>query len=78
MNTDGTGEFTVATANIVGSDWSPDGSMVCYAGNDASGWPGLWIVSVDPSAKGKKKVGTPLRARDGNDSYGPRLVAARK
>src|SRR5438552_251349 len=55
MDANGGGTFAVATAVFgVGSDWSFDGKMVCYVGNPQSppGPLGLWIVSVDPSAKG--------------------------
>jgi Tol biopolymer transport system component len=72
MDANGGGTFAVATAYRVGSDWSPDGKMVCFVG-DAISPPdplGLWIVSVDPSAKGKNKVGTPVLVSEG-DFYGP-------
>ncbi len=74
MDANGAGTFTVAPASgTVGSDWSPDGSMICYVSAALSppGPSGLWIVSVNPSAKGNKpKVGTPVHISDG-DFYGP-------
>jgi Tol biopolymer transport system component len=72
MDANGSGTFAVGTARGVGSDWSPDGRMVCYVGDPLSspGPAGLWIVSVDPSAKGNKKVGTPMLVSEG-DFYGP-------
>ncbi len=72
MDANGGGTFAVATADRVGADWSPDGSMICYVGDALSppGPQGLWLVSVDPSAKGIKKVGTPIHVSDG-DFYGP-------
>src|SRR5262245_13385964 len=72
MDANGAGTFTVTTVRgTVGSDWSPDGKFICYVGNAASppGPLGLWIVNVDPSAKGNKKVGTPMHISDG-DFYG--------
>jgi TolB protein len=46
--------------------------MICYVGDALSppGPLGLWIVSVDPSAKGNKRVGTPMHVSDG-DFYAP-------
>jgi Tol biopolymer transport system component len=72
MDANGRGTFAVATARAVGADWSPDGSMLCYVGDALSppGPAGLWIVSVNPSAKGKNKVGTPMHVSDG-DFYAP-------
>jgi Tol biopolymer transport system component len=56
----------------VGSDWSPAGDMVCYVADPVSppGPLGLWIVGVDPSAKGTRKSGTPVLVSQG-DFYGP-------
>lgn len=74
MDSDGGGEFRVADADQVSADWSPDGTMVCYVGYPESspGPRGLWVVSVDPLAKGKKavKVGTPVLLAEGH-FYGP-------
>jgi len=68
---DGGGTFAVATAHVVGADWSQGGDMICYVGDAPSppGGLGLYIVSVDPSAKGNKKVGTPVLVSTG-DFYG--------
>lgn len=72
MNADGSGAFVVATSTGgAGADWSPDGKMICYPGRDATGQWGLLAVSVDPSAKGKNKVGTPVLVWNGNNAYGP-------
>jgi Tol biopolymer transport system component len=73
MDANGGGIFAVAADwGDVGSDWSPDGSMICYVARSPSppGPLGLFIVSVDPSAKGNKKVGTPVCVSQG-DFYGP-------
>jgi len=73
MDANGGGTFVVATMVFgVGSDWSNDGKMVCYVGNPLSppGPLGLWVVSVDPTAKGNKKVGTPVLVSEG-DFYAP-------
>ena len=73
MDANGGGTFAVATGVFgVGSDWSNEGGMACYVGNPLSppGPLGLWIVSVDPSARGNKKVGTPMLVSQG-DFYGP-------
>jgi Tol biopolymer transport system component len=72
MDANGAGTFAVATARRVGADWSPNGRMVCYVGDSPSppGPSGLWILSVDLSAKGNKKVGTPVCVSQG-DFYGP-------
>lgn len=73
MGANGAGTFLVAAAPPnVGADWSPDGLAVCYVGHSPSppGPLGLFIVSVDPSAKGNKKVGTPVCVSQG-DFFGP-------
>jgi Tol biopolymer transport system component len=71
MNSDGSGAFVVAaSAGGAGADWSPDGTMVCYPGRDASGHWGLLVVSVDPSAR-RNKVGTPGLVWNGDNAYGP-------
>ncbi len=70
MDAGGGNSFRVADAERVSADWSPDGSMVCYVAYPAAspGPRGLWAVSVDPDAKGKKasKVGTPVHLADGH------------
>jgi Tol biopolymer transport system component len=61
MDANGGGTFAVATAYRVGADWSPDGSMICYVARPLSPPEpfGLFVVSVNPFAKGNKpKVGT--------------------
>lgn len=72
MDANGAGTFAVVTARRVGADWSPDGNSICYVGDALSppGPSGLWVVSVEPSAKGKNKVGTPMCVSQG-DFYGP-------
>lgn len=72
MDADGRGTFAVATANGVGADWSPDGDSIAFMGRGASssGPLGLYVVSVDPLAKGNKKVGTPVLVAQGS-FYGP-------
>src|ERR1051325_5661189 len=73
MDADGAGTFSVAAdPPNAGSDWSPDGTKICYIGPSPTppGPLGLFIVSVDPSAKGNKKVGTPVCVSQG-DFYGP-------
>jgi len=73
MDANGAGTFALAPdPPNAGSDWSPDGNMVCYVGHSPSppGPLGLFIVSLDPSAKGNKKVGTPVCVSQG-DFYGP-------
>jgi len=73
MDANGGGTFAVAAdLGDVGSDWSPEGSMICYVARSPSppGPYGLFVVSVDPSAKGNKKVGTPVCVSQG-DFYGP-------
>lgn len=73
MDANGGGLFPVATAYGVGADWSPDGSMICYVAHSLSPPEpsGLFVVSVNPSAKGNKpKVGTPVLVSQG-DFYGP-------
>lgn len=52
--------FNVVPATSWGSDWSPDGSMICFTGTN--GVRGLWIVSLD-AATGT--VGTPAVVRAG-------------
>jgi Tol biopolymer transport system component len=73
MDANGGGTFTVATAYGVGADWSPDGSMICYVAHSLSPPEpaGLFVISVNPFAKGNKpKVGTPALVSQG-DFYGP-------
>ena len=73
MDANGGGSFAVANAYGVGADWSPDGSMICYVAHSLSPPEpsGLFVVSVNPSAKGNKpKVGTPALLSQG-DFYGP-------
>jgi len=72
MDNDGGGSFAVAADRGVGADWSADGKMICYVGNAVSspGPMGLWIVSVDPSGKANRKVGTPVLVSQG-DFYAP-------
>ena len=71
MNADGSGAFVIATGTgIAGADWSPAGNQICYPGRDATGRWGILVVSVDPSAKGKNKVGTPVLVWEGS-AYGP-------
>ena len=71
MNADGSGAFVIATGTgTAGADWSPSGDQVCYPGRDATGQWGLLVVSVDPSVKGKNKVGTPVLVWEGS-AYGP-------
>ena len=72
MDANGGGTFAVGTFLGPGADWSPDGKMVCYVGQDSTGSSGLLAVSVDPSAKGNKKVGAPiLVCRGVPNIYGP-------
>lgn len=68
MDKDGGGTFAVTPDVGAGADWSPDGNFICYVGDAASppGPNGLWVVSVDPSARGNKKVGTPVLVSEGN------------
>lgn len=71
MNADGSNAFVVATGTGgAGADWSPEGGKLCFPGRDALGQYGLIVVSVDPSAKGRNKVGTPTRIWNGS-TYGP-------
>lgn len=53
--------FPVAPAGNFGSDWSPDGSRICFLGTSAVGY-GLWIVDVNAATGG---VGTPILVRAG-------------
>lgn len=53
--------FAVAPASNFGSDWSPDGTTICFLGASAAGY-GIWIVSVN-AATGE--AGTPVRVREG-------------
>lgn len=53
--------FAVVPASNFGSDWSPDGSRICFLGTSAVGY-GVWIVDVN-AATGD--VGTPVRVREG-------------
>lgn len=72
MGANGAGMFAVATV-IPGTsaDWSPEGNRICYlAPRVDGGGIALWIVSVDPYAKGNHKVGTPMLVREG-DCFGP-------
>lgn len=72
MDANGAETFAVATV-IPGTsaDWSPDGNMICYVAPRADGHGiALWIVNVDPSARGKNKVGTAMLVREG-DCFGP-------
>src|SRR6266545_4141213 len=53
--------FPVVPASASGCDWSPDDSMIVFAGTSAMG-SGLWIVAVD---KVTGTVGTPTLVRNG-------------
>ena len=72
IDANGGGKFAVAADRGVGADWSSDGKMICYVGDPLTppGPMGLWLVAVDPNAKGNKKLGTPILVSSG-DFYGP-------
>jgi len=72
MDANGAGTFAVAAARAGNAaDWSPDGMSICYVSSRPDGFgTGLWIVNVDPDARGKNKVGTPVCVREG-DCYAP-------
>lgn len=53
--------FAVAPASNFGSDWSPDGTRICFLGTGAVGY-GLWIVDINA---GSGDVGVPIRIREG-------------
>lgn len=68
MNSDGGDMFKVVDEyRYKGADWSPDGQYICYVGKDSTppGPNALFVVEVDPYAKGKKnKVGTPVKIHE--------------